>query len=563
MTLRPYQDAAISATYAFMRARKTENPCIEIPTAGGKTPIMARICQDIVTKWNGTVLILAHRRELLEQTAEKIHLVAPELSPLVGIYSAGLRKREVGKPITIAQIQSVYKRACELGTFSVVLVDEVHSIPEEGEGMYLRFLADARVVNPRLRVIGLTATPYRMRTGMICKPGNILNAISYSISVKDLIDQGFISKLTTKGSRTEIDTSGLHIRAGEFIDQEAAALMDTDALVNAACSEIAERTADGNSVLIFSTGVAHGQHIAAVLEAKNIGTVASVFEGTTSEARVQTIADFKARKIKYLINCEVFTVGFDATGIDCVALVRPTCSPGLYYQMVGRGFRLHEGKSDCLVLDFGGNVKRHGPIDAIRVVEKDASDTPGVAPMKQCPECQEIIYASVMKCPACGYVFPAAPTHDAKASDEEILSGVVTKRTLPVQNIFYNVHRKLVVGAIPTMRVTYVHPGDNDDTCEWMCFEHDGYALEKARTWWKYRTALPVPATCAEAVRVATSGALREPTAITIKTVSGEPFARITAHKFPDALGPDDPDSPAPAAAVPVPAPTVTDAVQS
>ena len=140
--------------------------------------------------------------------------------------------------------------------------------------------------------------------------------------------------------REPLDTSGLHVRAGEFVAGEVEDLMDTDELVESACREIVEQTQGRRSVLIFATGVQHGEHVAAVLRRMASEPVATVFGETATEERDRVLADFKAGRIKYLVNVNVLTTGFDAPNIDCVAMLRPTLSPGLYYQMVGRGFRL-------------------------------------------------------------------------------------------------------------------------------------------------------------------------------------------------------------------------------
>lgn len=164
MQLRPYQQAAVSAVYEHLRTRD-DNPCVVIPTGGGKTPVMAAICRDTVQQWQGRVLILAHVKELLEQSAEKLAQVCPDVK--FGIYSAGLKRRETHAPVVVAGIQSIYKRARVLGPLDLILVDEAHMIALEGEGMYRQFLADAREVCPHLRIVGFTATPYRLKSGLI------------------------------------------------------------------------------------------------------------------------------------------------------------------------------------------------------------------------------------------------------------------------------------------------------------------------------------------------------------------------------------------------------------
>ncbi|MCG3178627.1 MAG: UvrABC system protein B [Phycisphaerae bacterium] len=529
LILRPYQHEAVQAVYSHLRARD-DNPCVVIPTAGGKTPVMATICRDAVRQWGGRVLILAHVKELLEQAVEKLHATAPDLWMQIGVYSAGLRSRDTEHPIIVAGIQSVYRRAAELDRFDLVLIDEAHMIPPDGDGMYQTFLSEAKVVNPNVRLIGLTATPYRMTTGMICGPENLLNHVCYEVGVRELIVQGYLCPLKTKASRRKVDTSGLRVRAGEFLAGEVEALMDDDALVGAACREIVEETQDRKATLIFAAGVKHAEHVQRVLA--GIGRECGfVCADTLPFERAATLERFRKGELKYLVNVNVLTTGFDAPNIDSVALLRPTNSPGLYYQMVGRGFRLCGGKADCLVLDFGGNVLRHGPVDAIRIDEKERGN--GEAPAKECPQCQALIHAAYSICPECGYEFPPPERqkHEREATSAGILSGQVEDIEYEVQSVSYHVHVKRGDdGTAPkTMRVDY-QIGLGDYRSEWVCFEHTGYARQKAEAWWAQRSNEPAPPSAASAVYMANEGFLAETLSITVRHVAGEKFDRIIRH---------------------------------
>jgi len=534
--LRPYQQEAVDAVYDHLR-RRDDNPCIVIPTAGGKTPVMAAICRDVVQQWNGRVLILAHVKELLEQAVEKLHAMAPDLWDRIGVYSAGLRSRDTEHSVIIAGIQSIFRRAAELDRFDVVLVDESHLIPPSGEGMYRTFLADAKVVNPNLRVIGLTATPYRMTTGTICGSENLLNHVCYEVGVRELIVQGYICPLKTKAGRRKADTSGLHIRSGEFIAGEVEALMDDDSLVRSACHEIADHTQDRRSVLIFASGVKHAQHVQRVLG--EMGHECGFVCGETLPFdRAETLRRFRDGELKFLVNVNVLTTGFDAPNIDCVALLRPTNSPGLYYQMVGRGFRLNPPKDNCLVLDFGGNIIRHGPVDALQIT--DRAQGTGEAPAKECPECQAVIHAAYAVCPDCGHEFPPPQReqHDRQASTAGILTGEVTETEYDVSEVYYSVHVKR--GAPEdhprSLRVDY-RCGLNDYHSEWVCFEHTGYAHTKAEAWWKARSHEPMPEMIEQAVDIAEADGIAPTLAITVRSVAGEKYDRIVKHQ----LGPIPP----------------------
>lgn len=548
MQLRPYQQAAVDAVYEHLRSKET-NPCVVIPCGCGKSLVLAQIAKDAVEKWNGRVLILAHVKELLEQNADKIRKLCPELK--IGIYSAGLRSRDTTEQVIVAGIQSVYNKACELDAFDLVIVDEAHLISSEGDGMYRTFLSDMKVINPHVRVIGLTATPFRLKGGLICKPENILNEICYEAGLKEMIQQGYLSPLISRAGRAEANLANLHIRGGEFISDEVAAAMDNDALVTSACREIVELTRDRKSVLIFTASVDHCKHVAEKIQAFS-GKECAIVTGDTSPAeRAEIIARFKGEFIpadlfgtpkpplKFLANVNVLTTGFDAPNTDCVVMLRPTNSPGLLIQCAGRGTRLspETGKSSCLFLDYGGNILRHGPLDMIKVKEP-GSGKGGDAPAKKCPQCLALIHAGYTACPECGYVFPPKENNDKMtqtASSAGVISGQVDYTDYEVLDVYYCVHEKR--GADPdapkTMRVDY-QVGFNEFKSEWVCPEHTGYARGKFEKWWHERAALgcPMPRSAREAVSLANEGLLAAPESITVKTIAGERFERVTGFRL-------------------------------
>jgi DNA repair protein RadD len=548
LELRPYQREAVDAVYRYLREHE-DNPCVVLPTAAGKTPVMATICRDAVGHWNGRVLVLAHVKELLEQTAGTLHRMAPDLP--VGIYSAGLGRRDLGYAVTVAGIQSIYLRAKELRPVDLVIIDEAHMIPLDGDGMYQQFLAAAHEVNPSVRIIGMTATPFRMTSGAICKPDHFLNVVCYEISVRELIVQGFLSPLRTKAGSEKADWSELHIRGGEYVADEVEAMMDTERLVRSACAEIIEHTRQRKSVLIFASGIQHGLHVQRVLQEEHGARCGFVCGDTPNGERAGLIDEFRRGGLKYLANVNVLTTGFDAPNIDCVAMLRPTMSPGLFYQMCGRGFRLNPGKADCLILDFGGNVLRHGPVDALRVIEP--GEGTGEPPAKECPECHAVIAAGYAVCPECGYEFPprVSREHQAKASDAAILTGQATLTEYAVNEVSYAVHTKRDTppDAPKTMRVQY-RIGFNQWRSEWICLEHTGWPRTKAESWWRQRSDEPAPDTAADAVTAGNLGRLAEPVAVTIKSVAGEKYDQIVGYRFADEPPPDAPFAPEPAEAV-------------
>jgi DNA repair protein RadD len=530
LTLRPYQEAAVQAVYRSLQ-EQDGNPALCLATGAGKSLVIAKICSDVVRQWGGRVFVISHVKEIIQQNAEKIRILMDGLG--VGIYSAGLRSRDTDTPVVVAGIQSVYRRACDLGRADLAIIDECHLLGDDADSMYQRFLADLLVINPQVRLIGLTATPFRLKQGLIYGPGRMFSHLAYDTVIKDLIRDGFLSPLISKVGKTSVDTKHLHVRAGEFIADEIEQLMDQDHLVDSACTEIIAQTQARHAILIFAAGVAHATHVAQVLREQHGAEVATIFGTTSDEERAGLIERFRTGKLRFLVNVNVLTTGFDAPNVDCVVMLRPTLSPGLWAQCVGRGFRLAPGKTDCLVLDFGGNALRHGPVDALVVKDHQPGGT-GEAPAKECPQCQVVVPTSVTVCPQCGHSFPPPQRqqHEAQASSAGVLTGQFTDAEHAVRSVYYAVHQKR--GADPattpkTLRVEY-EVGWNEWIKEWVCIEHSGYARTKAEAWWRARTNLPCPATAAEAEDFASRRLLAEPSTITVRTTAGEDFPRIIAY---------------------------------
>jgi DNA repair protein RadD len=537
LTLRPYQEAAISSIYGYFQTNKG-NPLVVIPTAGGKSLVMASFIEGVLKAWpDQRILIVTHVRELIAQNHAEMIGLWPEAP--AGIYSAGLGKREAHARVLFAGIQSIHRRAHEIGHTDLVLIDEAHLIPGNSSTMYRRFLDALQEINPALKVIGFTATPFRTGSGMLHEGKDALfTDIAYEAPVRDLIDAGYLSPLVSKQPATRLDVSKVGTRAGDFIARDLAAVVDQDAITRAAVREIITHGKDRKSWLAFCSGVDHARHVAEEFGRQGI-TCRTIFGDTPKEERDAIIAAFKHGEIRALASMGVLTTGFNAPGVDLIALLRPTKSAGLYVQMVGRGTRLAPEKENCLVLDFAGNVRRHGPIDLVRP-KRPGDGGGGEAPTKVCPECDSIIALSATECSDCGYVFPArevkiAPT----AGTLPVLSPKV--QWLPVHGVSYSRHDKR--GGRPSMKVTYSCGLKSYN--EWVCVEHQGYARQKAAEWWRKRApGCPMPRNVDDAI--AQAGQLPRPTAISVRPsgrfleISGyrfDPCAKSTPASAPSATG--------------------------
>ena len=522
LTLRPYQSAAIQSIYDYYQ-QHTGNALLCIPTAGGKSLVMASFIEGVLKAYSDQrILIVTHVRELIEQNYLELVKLWPEAP--AGIYSAGLKQRDIQARILFAGIQSIHKRVYDVQQCDLVLIDEAHLIPRKSNTMYRRFLEGIKRLNPLLKVIGLTATPYRLDSGLLHQGKDALfTDIAFEVSVRELIDAGYLSPLISKRMATQLDLTGVGTRGGEFIARDLERAVDQDSITQSAVEEIIAYGEHRRSWLVFCSGVDHAFHVRNALKARGVACETIVGD-TPSAEREALIESFKQGEIRCLTNANVLTTGFNAPAVDLIAMLRPTQSAGLYVQIVGRGCRLADGKDNCLVLDFAGNIARHGPIDAIQP-KRGKGEGGGDAPIKCCPKCQSLVHAALRICPDCGHMFPAPePKIEAQASELEILS---TNKTawIPVTGIRYLRHEK--PGKPASLRVDYTSGLVTHS--EWVCLEHTGYPRQKAACWWLTRAPdQPLPRNVSEALTL--SDHLRTPREIAVRP-SGR-FVEIIGARF-------------------------------
>jgi DNA repair protein RadD len=472
--LRDYQKKAIDQLYDWFRAGNAGNPCLVLPTGSGKSHIVAALCKDALQNWPETrVLMLTHVKELIEQNAEKMRQHWPG-APM-GIYSASIGKRQIGEPITFAGIQSVRTKADMLGHIDLVLIDECHLVNHKEEGGYRTLLSDLQAINPALRVVGLTATPYRLGHGLITNKPAIFDDLIEPVSIEELVFKGHLSKLRSKVTDSKLDVSGVKKRGGEYIDADLQRAVDTADQNDAVVREVIARAGDRKAWLFFCTGVAHAQHIVDVLQQYGIAS-ACVTGDTPKAERAAILSAFKSGKLKALTNANVLTTGFDYPDIDLIAMLRPTMSPSLYVQMAGRGMRPKSHTDHCLVLDFAGVVETHGPITAVQPPKKAGSGN-GEAPVKVCDECNELCPISARQCPACGFEFPAPAPKRFELRTDDIM-GIEASEML-VTGWIWRKHISKVSGK-EMLAVTYYGALSDKPITEYLPINHDGYAGQKA-----------------------------------------------------------------------------------
>lgn len=481
--LRWYQQEAHDAVYQYfvdkMRAGdEPGNPLVEAPTGSGKTHIITELCRSVTHNRPGVrILVVTHQAELVKQNYDKFVNAYPNAD--AGMNCAGLKRRDFDHQIIFASVQSVAHKAHEIGRINLMIIDEAHMVPREGDGRYRTLIARLREQNPALRVVGLTASPYRLKTGPLIGKDTLFTDLAYRVDIKKLIEQGYLSPVFPIRTDTTIDVAGIKKSGGDFVarDLEIAADAHTAQIVD----EIVQRGSDRRSWILFCCGVKHAHSVANLLLDEYCIPAAIITGDTPAAERAEIIEQFKQGKIRALVNVNVLTTGFDAPNVDLIALIRPTLSPGLFVQMVGRGMRVCEGKEDCLVLDFAGNTDRHGPIDMIKGPKEKRDCDEGVAPTKTCPKCQTIVFAGMRHCPNCGFEFPAPePALETVASKSELISGSVKDpETLQISMI--RIHRHKKNGKPDSLCVEFCDGPFFASHTEWLCLEHGGFAQTKAR----------------------------------------------------------------------------------
>lgn len=395
MILREYQQEAANAALSWVR--KTTDPCIvHAPTGAGKSLIIAEIARVLNEVSGGKrVLVTAPSAELVTQDAEKFRAMAGPCS----IFSSSAGERSLRHPVVFGTPGTIRRRIRRFGSeFCAVVIDEGHRITNEIKSI----IENLRSLNPNLRVIALSATPYRLGEGYVYamdengKPvpehatrNPYYTAQVYSIGERYLIDQGYLTppRIGDIGSdhyetlHMEVNSRGRFDKAD--IDRAYHGHGRKTAYIVA---DVIAKSRDREGVMLFCASIEHAEEAFASLPPK----LSAIVTGKTkSSERHRILTRFKAREIKYLVNVDVLTTGFDAPHVDVIALLRATESVSLMQQIIGRGLRIDDGKDECLVLDYAENLERHCPDGDIFNPDIKAAFQSGEkeAIAAECPDC--------------------------------------------------------------------------------------------------------------------------------------------------------------------------------
>jgi DNA repair protein RadD len=500
---------------------------IALPTGCGKSLLPAAFIYGVMRQWPQTrFLMITHVKELIEQNSDELLKFWPT-APL-GIYSAGLKQRDTAHPIIFGGVQSMIKHPDWFGHRDIAFVDEAHLISGDDTSRYQSFFAFMKLINPKLKIIGMSATPYRMGLGHLTDNGLFTDVVYDKTSLEgfnELLAAGFMSPLVPLRTRTELDISNVSVNQGEFIATQLQGAVDKAEITFSALKEMCHAGADRKSWLIFASGIEHAEHIAEQLGAFGIDC-APVHSKRPSDYNDAAIKAFKANELRSIVNYGKLTTGFNHPGIDLIAMLRPTLSVPLWVQMLGRGTRIAPEKKDCLVLDFARNTPRLGPINDPRIPNKKGSSG-GETPIKICESCGAYNHISARLCCNCGEAFTFQQKLVSKPGTEELIRAAATEalpqiETFNVLNATYAKHNGKA-GKPPTLKATYFTTGLAFK--EFVCLEHSGMAGKMARDWWRRRSKENPPASVDEAL-------------LHISNLKCPRFIRVHVNKtYPEILG--------------------------
>lgn len=362
--LRPYQEKAVQIGVDYFRGPSTEPSIIVAPTAYGKSVVISTIANQLT----GRTLVLQPSKELLEQNFNKLM----QMGGMASIYSASMGEKEFGQITyaTIGSIKNIGAKFKALG-YTNVIVDECHLYPPSADSMFGTFINDLG----HRKVLGFTATPFRLQTNTSItgyrfsqlvmltsrsKNAGFFKKILHVHQIGEMVKDKYWSPLEYEVYDSDTGRLTMNSTGAEFTDESVMKFYE-EANLN---QRIARRARDvpHKSILIFVPMVSIAHELQAMIPDSVV-----VYGDMDKHTRDYSIKAFKAGRYRVAINVNVLSVGFDYPGIDCVIMGRPTASLAWYYQALGRGTRIKEGKDRCTVIDFVGNVSRFGGIEGLTI----------------------------------------------------------------------------------------------------------------------------------------------------------------------------------------------------
>lgn len=503
MQLRNYQSQALETIYSALQVEL--NTLLSAPCGSGKTIITSTLIKRLLDEYPSfRILILVDRNILVQQFKEKLLAVAPELFLHIGIVCASVSNiKDHSKRVVIASRQSLINQLNTCEPFQLVIIDEVHlaQVPQDDlePDQFGTIVNTLRQYNPKTRLLGITASPFRMNQGYIysdhnapgCRP--YFPELTHKISISELQAQGYLVPLIGKKAVPNglIERlADVKLVGGEYNLTEISDVMSQGVHIQSAVEAWKEHISDRKKTLVFATTISHAEKLESAFNEAGISAMAihSELDELTEYARMQALMRGEA---KVFVSVAKLTVGLDATDVDAIILARPTQSPALFLQIMGRGARIAPNKKDCFVIDLVGAIDIHGvDLDRLKVRYKKGTDKDGKPVVKECPQCEAEIHPACRVCPECDYEYPKTDFEEAdKPELVDTIFGSEPPRELAVEGMYPGVHRAKETGK-KLLRLRLEMEGSVSGSL-WLCFPEDGYsgfAVEKGKGLWKKLT---------------------------------------------------------------------------
>lgn len=515
--LRPYQVSALDALHAAIQER--DILLLQAATGAGKTVMIVRLINKYFHDHPGrNFLVVMHKKELVEQFVKSFFKFSDIPLADIGIACAGVNKTvSVGRRVTVASVQTLVNHLDKFPGADLVVVDETHRIGHDFASQYQKLMQTLRDYKPHHKVIGVTATAYRLGHGMIygdrCKPGrtNFFPELTHRVTYKELVENNHLMPLrgfiTSHESITE-DLKAVKV-SGDYNLGQLGDVMSNARHIDSAVDGYEKYGLEHNSVCVFACTIEHAELLCEAFNKRGHRAV-SIHSQLPPLVRDANLRAWQSGEVKVAVSINILVEGFDFPALSCLVFCRPTKSPTLYIQGIGRILRTSPGKKEALLIDLTDNTLEFGlDIDNPKfTIPRNADGEGGDAPTKVCPGemndgtvCAEPVHAALKYCPVCGYEFET--TEEVQAAMGEMKKVDFNKLPDPepydVERVEYEAHESRNSGKT-LIKATYFTGYLNPKFHEWICLpdNYDGFAVNQARAWWEERTNEPFPETVEE-----------------------------------------------------------------
>jgi DNA repair protein RadD len=432
--LRDYQEQAIRAIWSELSL--SQKALCVMSTGSGKSIVIAGLVKKAIeAKPDIKILILFNKITLLEQLADKFK----ELLGFdqVGIYCSTSGEWDLSKQVTVGSIQSMSEDKLN---FNLIIIDECHNL-NESSGKYIKFTQAQLDQNPKTKVVGFTATPFRF-DGYIYGKDKFWPKPCFERGLSYFIDKKMLVMPIAKQPDHLIDISKLRVRSGEYVQSDVDAQTLNKQFAERQVADALMRAAGRKKIVWFCSSIKHAELIKDTLLAASEKAVC-IHSALDWDCRDKALLDFTQGDARHLTFVSIVSEGFDYPPIDCVVLMRPTKSPVLMVQTCGRGLRPSDGKENCLILDYANVISTLGPLDAPVIRTNKRGKSIAKPTQKVCPSCRAYLPINAQKCFSCGYEYPKlnAAKIDLIANQDINLIGKRELKTMRVKNVTMEYHK--------------------------------------------------------------------------------------------------------------------------